>query len=99
MAQAASQLKKRAVENINAVEDEKEKKRAARKRAREAKRKKLLSLLVFIDVFYEILEFLWLFPRLEVLLLYRLGRYSDISVLTSSSSRERQIIRSSAKAA
>ncbi|XP_062234953.1 ankyrin-3-like isoform X6 [Platichthys flesus] len=39
MAQAASQLKKRATENINAVEDEKEKKRAARKRAREAKRK------------------------------------------------------------
>ncbi|XP_074475192.1 ankyrin-1-like isoform X3 [Sebastes fasciatus] len=39
MAHAASQLKKRADENLNAVEDEKEKKKAARKRSREAKKK------------------------------------------------------------
>ncbi|XP_068439855.1 ankyrin-3-like isoform X2 [Clinocottus analis] len=39
MAHAASQLKKRADENINAVEDEKEKKKAARKRSRELKKK------------------------------------------------------------
>ncbi|XP_060950539.1 ankyrin-3-like [Limanda limanda] len=39
MAHAASQIKKRADENINAVEDEKEKKKAARKKTREAKRK------------------------------------------------------------
>ncbi|XP_054454686.1 ankyrin-3-like isoform X1 [Anoplopoma fimbria] len=39
MAHAASQLKKRADENLNAVEDEKEKKRAARKRSRELKKK------------------------------------------------------------
>ncbi|XP_034073933.1 ankyrin-3-like isoform X38 [Gymnodraco acuticeps] len=39
MAHAASQLKKKADENINAVEDEKEKKKAARKRSRELKKK------------------------------------------------------------
>ncbi|KAM8836558.1 LOW QUALITY PROTEIN: uncharacterized protein AB9W97_002188 [Spinachia spinachia] len=39
MAHAASQLKKRADENLNAVEDEKEKKKAARKRSRELKKK------------------------------------------------------------
>ncbi|KAM7370492.1 hypothetical protein PAMP_010034 [Pampus punctatissimus] len=39
MAHAASQLKKKADENLNAVEDEKEKKKAARKRSREAKKK------------------------------------------------------------
>ncbi|XP_077959256.1 uncharacterized protein LOC120819509 isoform X33 [Gasterosteus aculeatus] len=39
MAHAASQLKKKADENLNAVEDEKEKKKAARKRSRELKKK------------------------------------------------------------
>ncbi|XP_058476382.1 ankyrin-3-like isoform X34 [Solea solea] len=39
MAHAASQLKKKADENLNAVEDEKEKKKAARKRSREVKKK------------------------------------------------------------
>ncbi|XP_078146817.1 uncharacterized protein LOC139914419 [Centroberyx gerrardi] len=39
MAHAASQLKKKADENLNAVEDEKEKKRKARKRSRELKKK------------------------------------------------------------
>ncbi|XP_074519700.1 uncharacterized protein LOC141785328 isoform X34 [Halichoeres trimaculatus] len=39
MAHAASQLKKKADENLNAVEDEKEKKKLARKRSREAKKK------------------------------------------------------------
>lgn len=39
MAHAASQLKKRADENLTAAEDEKEKKKAARKRSREAKKK------------------------------------------------------------
>ncbi|XP_035853462.1 ankyrin-3-like isoform X11 [Sander lucioperca] len=39
MAHAASQLKKRADENLTALEDEKEKKKAARKRSRELKKK------------------------------------------------------------
>lgn len=39
MAHAASQLKKKADENLNALEDEKEKKKAARKRSREVKKK------------------------------------------------------------
>ncbi|XP_029311879.1 ankyrin-3-like isoform X3 [Cottoperca gobio] len=39
MAHAASQIKKRADENLNTVEDEKEKKKAARKRSRELKKK------------------------------------------------------------
>ncbi|XP_034426421.1 ankyrin-3-like isoform X8 [Hippoglossus hippoglossus] len=39
MAHAASQLKKRADENLNTVEDEKEKKKAAKKRSREVKKK------------------------------------------------------------
>ncbi|XP_028331409.1 ankyrin-3-like isoform X7 [Gouania willdenowi] len=39
MAHAASQLKKRADENLNAAEDEKEKKKAARRRSREVKKK------------------------------------------------------------
>ena len=39
MAHAASQLKKKADENLQAVEDEKEAKKKARKRAREAKKK------------------------------------------------------------
>ncbi|XP_049916906.1 ankyrin-3-like isoform X9 [Epinephelus moara] len=39
MAHAASQLKKKADENLNAAEDEKEKKKTARKRSREVKKK------------------------------------------------------------
>ncbi|XP_044035118.1 ankyrin-3-like isoform X46 [Siniperca chuatsi] len=39
MAHAASQIKKRADENLNAAEEEKEKKKAARKRSREVKKK------------------------------------------------------------
>ncbi|XP_078019194.1 ankyrin-3-like isoform X28 [Epinephelus lanceolatus] len=39
MAHAASQLKKKADENLNAAEDEKEKKKATRKRSREVKKK------------------------------------------------------------
>lgn len=39
MAHAASQLKKRADVDLNAVEDEKEKKRKLRKRSRELKKK------------------------------------------------------------
>lgn len=39
MAHAASQLKKKADENLNAAEDEKEKKKTARKRSRELKKK------------------------------------------------------------